>query len=108
MALVESTYLVNSFHAVDAATGEVIAADDKGVINLTNGQKVIFVNAEGKQLRVQYFTIEAMTDVKVAINDNELYPWRIPKDDMRGLTNVSINSFTALADCSLYYEGLSV
>lgn len=103
---VQSTFMVNSYHAIDAATGNVIPANANGEISLVPGQKVVFVDSDGDILRLQHFTIFATTDVKVAINDNDLYPWHIPASERRGLVSVNVVSITALNSCTLYYEGL--
>lgn len=106
----EGQYIINSFHAVNGETGEVITATENGYIDLEEGDKVVF---QGIYPGDKYVSVNTLvffagdsTPVKVAINDNELYPFYIDAGTRRGIKDMCIHSFTALVDCQLYYEGI--
>ena len=101
-------YIVNSFHAKNGTTGEVITADENGYISLNNGDKVVFEDIySGENTSVGTLVFFAKdADVKVQINDNETYPFLVLAGTKRGIKNMRIYEFTALADCELYYEGI--
>lgn len=105
----EGKYIVNSFHAVDADTGLTITPDTKGFIELTTGQKVVFQNLYGDgtvDVNTLIFFAGEDGPLKVQINDNNMYPFYVEAGGRRGITNMRVYSFTALADCELYYEGI--
>lgn len=107
MSISENSYLVNSFHAVNPATGETYDATEAGVISLSTGDEVIFVDPfTEKPTHVNTLVVKALTDVKLQLDDNELYPFYVEEGEMKGLQYLSVYKLKALADCTLYYEGL--
>jgi len=107
MAILESSFIVNSFYAIDADTKQVIPAEADGSIVLTQGQSVIFYDPfRDEPRRMDVFTVKAITEVRLAVNDNTRYPWVIPQGAMRGIERMPVYKITALTDCVLYYEGM--
>lgn len=53
----ESSYIVNSFHAVNADTKEVYTPDDAGYITAKAGDKIIFENPYN---RGQYTSVNTL------------------------------------------------
>lgn len=107
MAILESNFIVNSFYAIDADTKQVIPAENDGSIVLTQGQSVIFYAPDRDDpVRLDVFTVKALTEVRLIVNDNTRYPWVIPEGAMRGIERLPVYKITALSDCMLYYEGM--
>lgn len=108
MNVYESSYIVNSFHAVDGTTGEVITASSKGVITLNPGQKVVFASPYNANETVYLNTIvfDAKSDMKIQLNDNDMYPLFIAAGQKKGVRYIRINSFTAVTSGQLSYEGM--
>lgn len=107
--IAENSYMVNSFHAVDGDTHEVITADEEGFISLEAGQKVIFESpyVPGEYVHCNTLIIGAGDeDVKVYLDDNTMYPLYVPAGEEKGVGYLAVHSFTAVDDCSLYYDGL--
>ena len=106
--LYEGQYIVNSFYAVKADTGTVVEADETGMISLSEGDKIVFKSIYSDEyVPVNTLVIFAGSDpVKVQLNDNATYPFYVEAGSKRGVKNMMIHSFTALADCTLYYEGI--
>lgn len=109
----ESSYIVNSFHAVNAETKEVYTPDSAGYITAKSGDTIIFENpyAEGTYTAVNtlvFFTQN--TSQKVHVNPGEkrqLYPLYVPANDKKGIQYMRIDSITVLNDCTFYYEGMA-
>lgn len=107
----ESLYLVNSFHCVDAETGEVIEADEHGNISPAVGTKVVFpnpFNPDDKAVAVSTLIFKTnASPVKIQINNNEMYPLYIPAESVKGFDYLKISHFTVLEGSQFYVEGLS-
>ena len=107
----ESLYLVNSFHCVNAETGEVITADDHGNISPAIGTKIVFpnpFNPDDKAVAVSTLIFKTNdSPVKVQINNNEMYPLYIPAKTVKGFDYMKVNHFTVLEGSQFYVEGLS-
>lgn len=60
----ESSYIVNSFHAVNAKTKEVYLADSAGYITVNAGDEIIFENpyAKGEYVSVNTIVFFTQTD----------------------------------------------
>lgn len=104
----EGQYIINSFHAVDADTGELITPDTRGYITVTAGQKIVFKDlySDG-YASVNTLVLFAGDDPqKIQINDNELYPFYVAAETQKGIGQMRIYSITALTDCKFYYEGI--
>ena len=104
----EGQYIVNSFHAVDAQTGEVLTANEAGYITLSAGQTIVFRDPKDEE-NVDVNTIvffSAGDALRIQLNDNEMYPFYVEAGGNRGIKNMRIYSFTALEACTLYYEGI--
>lgn len=109
----ESSYIVNSFHAVNAKTKEVYTHDEAGYIAAKAGDTIIFENpyALGQYTSVNtlvFFTKN--TSQKVHVNPsekNQLYPLYIPANDKKGVQYMRMDSITVLNDCTFYYEGMA-
>lgn len=104
----EGQYIVNSFHAVNGDTNEVIQADESGYITLAQGDRVVFKSIYGDEnVSVNTLVFFAKSDpIKVQLNNNEVYPFFVEPAAKRGIKNMRIYSFTALEACTLYYEGI--
>lgn len=107
----ESNFIVNSFHALDANTKTVIAADDKGFISPTIGTRIIFPNPhDPNDLSCDLNTLVIKagdTPVKVMVNDNDMYPLYVDANSMKGIEYIRVYSITLLSGTSFYFEGLS-
>jgi hypothetical protein len=104
----EGQYIVNSFHAVNQSTNEIIQADEKGNITLSQGDTVVFKSIYADEnVSVNTIVFFAGDDpVKVQLNDNTVYPFYVEAGSKRGVKNMRVYSFTALEACTLYYEGI--
>lgn len=109
----ESSYIVNSFHAVNAKTKDVYDSDENGYIHANAGDTIIFENPYelGKYVSVNtlvFFTKD--TSQKVHVNPgekNQLYPLCVPAKDKKGIQYMRVDSITVLNDCTFYYEGMA-
>lgn len=104
----EGQYIVNSFHAVNGDTGEVIQADETGYITVAAGTKIVFKDIySDNNVSVNTLVFFAESDpVKVQLNDNTVYPFYVEANTKRGIKNMRIYSFTVLEPCTMYYEGI--
>lgn len=106
----ESSYIVNSFHAINAETRKPYSADAEGYITVKAGDKIIFDGIYSNEFvsvnTLTFFTKDA--PLKVQLNDNTLYPFYIPANDRRGVQYLRVDSITILNDCTFYYEGMVV
>lgn len=109
----ESSYIVNSFHAVNATTREVYTPDEQGFITAKAGDKIIFENPYTQKEYISLNTLVFFTKdtpQKVYVNPSEdsgFYPLYVKANDMKGIQYMRIDSITVLADCTFYYEGLA-
>lgn len=104
----ENSFVVNSFHAVDGNTGNVITADAKGKISLSAGQKIVFVSPySGKNVAVNTIVFDVAADMKIQINDNDMYPLFIAAGDKKGVQYMQVTSFTALTAGSLSFDAMA-
>lgn len=111
-AIYESNAIINSFHAVDADTKEVIPCDSKGCITPSPGTTIIFENPneESSSKYVQISTLiftNGKTPTKLIINDNEKYPFYLSPGEVRGLDYMYVYKFKVVEGGTFYYEGLS-
>lgn len=114
MNVYESQFLVNTFNAVNADTGEVITADAAGFISPSAGTTIIFPNPNvGAASRNKYadvntvlFTTRASA-VKVVVNDNEMYPFYVPPNTTKGLQYIRVYKIKVLSGTDFCVEGLS-
>ena len=112
MSSVDAQYLVNSFNAIDEATGKVIAADERGFISPPQGTVVVFQNPnpdkKDSYVEVTDIVVEAAENsVKLQINDNELYPMYVDANNMKGLTSVYVYKIVVIDGGPFRYEALS-
>jgi len=92
----EGQYVVNSFYAINADTGEPITANDKGVIDVAAGTKIVFKNLFGDGF-VDVNTLVFITNndaLKVQINDNNTFPFYVEANSRKGISQMRISSFT--------------
>lgn len=107
----ESSYIVNSYHAVDFNTREVIEADERGYISPAPGTKIVFPNPNG--VKDQLADVNTLivqtkdTPVKLMINDNAMYPLYVDANTIKGIEYIRVYSFTVLEGGPFYFEGLS-
>ena len=109
----ESSYIVNSFHAVNADSREVYTPDEAGYITAKAGDTILFENpyCKGEYTSVNtlvFFTKD--TSQKVNVNPGEtsqLYPLYIPANDKKGIQYMRMDSITVLNDSTFYYEGMA-
>lgn len=104
----EGQYIVNSFCAINGTTKEQIQADERGYISLSAGDTVVFKSMYDDSY-VAVNTLVFFADdgaIKVQLNDNTTYPFYVEAGSKRGVKNMRIYSFTAIENCSLYYEGI--
>ena len=112
-SIYETLYIVNSFNAVDAATKQTIQADETGMIAPSPGTVIIFPNPQDTLDRNRYVDLNTLTiktgdtPVKIQINDNELYPFYVEANSMKGIQYIRIYSIKFLSGGGFYYEGLS-
>lgn len=107
--IAENSYIVNSFHAIDGDTKEIIPAEDDGTIQLEANQKVIFEDAynPGQYVHCNTLIFRASDGAfQVYLNDNTTYPFYVADGEQKGVQYMAVYSFTAVDDCTLYYEGL--
>ena len=107
-----SQYLINSFHAVDKATGQVIAADAQGYITPAAGTEIVFANpvqnASHAYVEVTDFVVETGENpVRLIINDNEMYPLYVASNDSRGMTNAYVYQIKVVSGGPFRYEALA-
>lgn len=108
----ENQYILNSFHAVNADTEEVIDADEIGLISPDPDTEIVFANpnADSKYKYVEVNSLVFTTTdsaLKVIINDNEMYPFYVAPNSTKGLNYVYISKFKVLEGSAFYYEALS-
>lgn len=107
----ESSYLVNSFNAMDFNTREVIEADERGYISPAPGTKIVFPNPNHvKDRLVDLNTLVLVTGenpLKLMINDNDMYPLYVDANMIKGVEYIRVYSFTVLEGGPFYFEGLS-
>ena len=108
----ESRFIVNSFHAVDATTGQVIECSEDGYISPNANTTIVFANpVEDSNSKFVEITTLVFTagdsPLKVVINDNEMYPFYLKANETRGFDYVPVYKFKVLEGGSFYYEGLS-
>ena len=103
----EGQYIVNSFHAVNADTGEVLTADETGYITVTAGTTIKFESPYGGNADVYTLVFFTKDDpLTVTLNDNEMYPFYVEANVKRGIKNLRVHSFTVQEDATFYYEGI--
>lgn len=105
----ESSYIVNSFFAIDKDTKQVIACDGAGFISPAQGTTIVFYHPyQDIQVDVNTLTIEAGDEpVLIQLNDLERYPLYVGANERKQIVYMRIYSITALSGGSFYYEGLS-
>ena len=107
----ESSYIVNSYHAVDFNTREVIEADERGYISPAPGTKIVFPNPNDVKDRLADLnTIVLMTQdtpLKIMINDNAMYPLYVEPNSIKGIEYIRVYSITVISGGPFYFEGLS-
>ena len=108
-SIYESQDIINSFHAVDVSTGNVIPCSDDGFISITSGTTIRFENPNAVAfISANTLVIKAgSTPVKLQINDNEKYPFFVAAGESKGIQYMRIYKIKALQDCTFYYEGLT-
>lgn len=108
---VEYQSIINSFHAVDYDTGQIIQADDQGFIEPAIGQVIGFENpANDKDNRVEVTSFIVTTKdkaVKLSINDNEKYPFYVGKNTTKGLDAIYVSKIKVLETGPFYYDALT-
>ena len=106
----ESSYIVNSFCAINADTQEPYSADEAGYITAKAGDKIIFKGVYSEPYvstnTLVFFTKDK--SLKVQLNDNALYPLYVPANDKKGVQYLRVYSITILNDCTFYYEGMVI
>ena len=110
-SLYENQCIVNSFHAVDANTGNVLTADEEGFVQLSTGQELVFVHPDddNKHIAVNTLVFTAGDDdMLIALNGNETYPFRIPSGATKGVGYMYVSKIKALNGGDLSYEALAV
>lgn len=109
----ESSFYVNSFHAVNSETKEVYTPDAEGYITAKAGDEIVFENPYCPSEYVSVNTITFFTKdspLKVEINPglkNSIYPLYVPSNDKKGIQYMRIDKIVVLDDCTFYYEGLA-
>lgn len=105
----ESSYIVNSFHAVNGDTKAVIPCDGAGFISPAPNTTIVFYHPyQDTRVDVNTLTIKAgNTPVLVQLNDNERYPVYVDADEQKQIIYMRIYSIKVLSSGSFYYEGLS-
>lgn len=107
MQIYENSYIINSFYAIDKATGNVITAGNDGSIALTAGQTVVFKSLYGEDfVSVNTIVFEAKANMKIQLNDNDRCPLYIPAGEKKGVQYLRVNSFTALTAGTIYFEAM--
>lgn len=109
----ESSYIVNSFHAVNPNGFTVYTPDEEGFITVKAGDQIVFESPcqDGKYVSVNtlvFYTKDR--PLKVTVNpedDRVLYPLYVPANGMKGVQYMRMNIITILNDCTFYYEGLA-
>ena len=112
-SIYETLDIINSYRAVNAETKSVIPADDAGFIAPEAGTTIIFPNPQNTLDHNRYVDLNTLvikagdSAVKIQINDNEMYPFYVEPNTMRGIQYIRIYSIKSLSGGSFYYEGLS-
>ncbi len=108
---VEYQSIINSFHAVDYNTGQIIVADEQGYIEPAVGTVVAFESpAPDKDNRVEVTSFIVTTKdkaVKLSINDNEKYPFYVDANTVKGLEAIYVSKFKVLETGPFKYDALS-
>ena len=108
----ENSYVVNSFHAINAKDGSVYIPDAQGYITAKAGDQIKFENPYERGNYVSVNTITFFTKdtaLKVDVNPGQtdaLYPLYIAANDKKGVQYMRIDCITILNDCTFYYEAL--
>lgn len=108
--LYESMAIVNSWHAVNADTGEVIACNNKGFIVPEAGTAIAFETPKSNSSStVEISTLVFMngkSPTKLIINDNEKYPFYLDPGETRGLDYIYVYRIKVIETGGFYYEGM--
>ena len=111
-SLYESNAIVNSWHAIDAETKEVIPCDSRGFITPAPVTTIIFENpyddssSKYVQLTTLVFT-NGSTPTLLVINENEKYPFYLDAGETRGLDYMYVYQIKVVEGGKFYYEGMS-
>jgi len=108
--LFESVAIVNSWHAIDADSGDVIEVLAKGFINPAPGTTIVFETPkEDSSSTVEISTlvfINGKSPTKLIINDNEKYPFYLDPGEIRGLDYIYVYKIKVVETGGFYYEGM--
>lgn len=104
--------LINSFYAINKATGQPISADARGFISPAANTEIVFANPHpdsGHQyVEVTDLAIETGENaVKLQINDNERYPFYVDANSAKGLSAVYVYKIKVLSGGPFAYEALT-
>lgn len=108
--LYESMAIVNSWHAINADTQDVIPCTNKGVITPEAGTTIVFEtpkkdSSSTVEISTLVFT-NGSSPTKLIINDNEKYPFYLDPKETRGLDYIYVYKIKVVETGGFYYEGM--